>query len=100
METRPLRPNNRDLGRVGEVVRVRSEVLQVLLGQGWLPVVSPISVDSADRRPTNVNADAAALAVTDSPDGVFDNDDWRALGAYTLYGAHDFLLPQVVAPVS
>ena len=33
-------------------------------------------------------------------DGVVDNDDWRALGAYTLYGAHDFLLPQVVAPVS
>ena len=33
-------------------------------------------------------------------DGVFDNDDWRALGAYTLYGGHGFLLPQVVAPVS
>ena len=63
METRPLRPNGRNLGRVGEVVRVRADVLQVLLGQGWLPVVSPISVDSADHRPTNVNADAAALAV-------------------------------------
>jgi len=33
-------------------------------------------------------------------DGVVDNDDWRALGAYALYGAHDFLLPSVVAPVS
>jgi len=32
--------------------------------------------------------------------GVVDNDDWRAVGAYTLYGAHEFLLPQVVAPVS
>src|SRR5438270_4435620 len=32
-------------------------------------------------------------------DGVVDNDDWRALGAYALYGAHGFLLPRVVAPV-
>ena len=32
--------------------------------------------------------------------GVVDNDDWRALGAYTLYGAHGFLLPNVVAAVS
>jgi hypothetical protein len=35
-----------------------------------------------------------------TPDGVVDNDEWRALGAYTLYGGHGFLLPQVVAPVS
>ena len=32
-------------------------------------------------------------------DGKVDNDDWRALGAYALYGAHGFLLPLVVAPV-
>jgi hypothetical protein len=31
-------------------------------------------------------------------DGRVDNDDWRALGAYALYGGHGFLLPQVVAP--
>jgi acetylglutamate kinase len=63
METRPLRPNGRNLGRVGEVVRVRAEVLHTLLRQGWLPVISPISIDSIDHRPTNVNADAAALAI-------------------------------------
>ena len=63
METRPLRPEGRDLGRVGEIVRVRSEVLHTLLGHGWLPVVSPVSVDSTDRRATNVNADSAALAI-------------------------------------
>jgi hypothetical protein len=34
------------------------------------------------------------------PSGVVDNDDWRALGAYTLHGAHGFLLPDVVAAVS
>ncbi len=66
IETRPLRPNGRDLGRVGDVVRVRGEVLAALLGQGWLPVISPVSVDAEDRRPTNVNADAAALAVAEA----------------------------------
>ena len=63
METQPLRPGGRDLGRVGEVVQVRSDVLAAIIAQGWLPVVSPISVDRTDRRPTNVNADAAALAI-------------------------------------
>ena len=63
METQPLRPGGRDLGRVGEVVHVRSDVLAAIIALGWLPVVSPISVDRTDRRPTNVNADAAALAI-------------------------------------
>ncbi len=63
LETQPLRSGGRDLGRVGEVVRVRADVLHVLLNQGWFPVVSPVSVDQTDRQPTNVNADLAALAV-------------------------------------
>ncbi len=63
LQTTPLRPAGRDLGRVGEVVAVRAEVLRALLAQGWLPVLSPVSVDQADHRPTNVNADHAALAV-------------------------------------
>jgi len=63
LETQPLRSGGRDLGRVGEVMRVRAEVLQVLLAQGWFPVVSPVSVDRTDRQPTNVNADLAALVV-------------------------------------
>jgi hypothetical protein len=33
-------------------------------------------------------------------DGRFDNDDWRALGAYQRFGAHGFLLSSVAAPVS
>src|SRR5688500_4532142 len=61
MQTRPLRPGGRDLGRVGEVVRVRADVLRRLLSSGWLPVLSPISIDIDDRRATNVNADSAAL---------------------------------------
>jgi len=63
LRTVPLRPGGRDLGRVGQVVAVRDEVLGVLVDQGWLPVISPVSVDQTDGRPTNVNADHAALAV-------------------------------------
>ncbi|WP_029215160.1 acetylglutamate kinase [Kallotenue papyrolyticum] len=63
LQTRPLRPGGRDLGRVGEIVAVRVEVLRELLALGWLPVISPVSVDQGDQQPTNVNADHAALAV-------------------------------------
>ena len=66
METRPLRPGGRDLGRVGEIVHVRGDVLATIMAQGWLPVISPISVDIIDRLPTNVNADSAALAVAEA----------------------------------
>lgn len=62
-QTEPLRPQGHDLGRVGEIVEVRADVLQRLMAQGWLPVVSPVSVDQSDHAPTNVNADHAALAV-------------------------------------
>lgn len=63
LQTQPLRPDGRDLGRVGEIVRVRAEVLRTLIEQGWLPVVSPVSTDQHDQQPTNVNADHAALAI-------------------------------------
>ena len=63
METKPLRQDGRDMGRVGQVVAVKREVLEVLLAQGWLPVISPVAIDRADRRQTSVNADLAALAI-------------------------------------
>lgn len=63
LQTRPLRPQGHDVGRVGEIVAVRADVLRTLLAQGWLPVLSPVSVDRDDHAPTNVNADQAALAV-------------------------------------
>lgn len=63
LHTEPLRPGGRDLGRVGAIVSVRAEVLRALLSQGWLPVLSPVSLDQHDQQPTNVNADHAARAV-------------------------------------
>ncbi|MGB1252513.1 MAG: acetylglutamate kinase [Candidatus Promineifilaceae bacterium] len=51
-----------DLGYVGEVAAVRTNVLERLLSQGFVPVVSPISADS-NQQPYNINADEAATAI-------------------------------------
>ena len=53
------------LGRVGEVERVRGELLRRLLEAGVLPVVSPVS-RGEDGEPLNVNADDAAAAVAEA----------------------------------
>jgi acetylglutamate kinase len=53
-----------DLGYVGEVVRVNTQVLRTLMGNGFVPVVASIAADD-DGHPFNVNADvmAAELAI-------------------------------------
>jgi acetylglutamate kinase len=53
-----------ELGQVGRIVTVRTGLVDAMLGAGFLPVVSPISVDIKQAH-FNVNADdaAAALAV-------------------------------------
>lgn len=56
------------LGYVGEVTRVRTELLSSLLEKGWMPVIASLGVDDAGQI-YNVNADTAAGAVA------------RALGA-------------------
>ncbi len=51
-----------DLGRVGRITRVDTSLLSELLGDGFTPILSPISLGE-DGRPLNVNADHAALAI-------------------------------------
>jgi len=51
-----------DLGYVGEIVQVRRDLLDRLLGMGVMPVLSPISL-GMDGQTYNVNADEAAAAV-------------------------------------
>jgi acetylglutamate kinase len=55
----PLSP---ELGRVGRIAEVRTALVDALLAGGFLPVVSPISVDRAQAH-YNVNADDAAAAL-------------------------------------
>lgn len=71
LRVRPLVHPAGDLGRVGEVTSVDLSVLSLLLRQGVVPVVSPISL-GPEGRSYNVNADHAAMALA------------RALGARSL----------------
>jgi acetylglutamate kinase len=51
-----------DLGFVGDVERVDPEVLMIMAGKGYIPVISPIATDDRGNN-LNVNADTAAGAV-------------------------------------
>ncbi len=56
-----------DLGRVGRVKHVNPNVVQDLIGKGYLPVIAPVGVDK-DGRSLNVNADEAASAIATALD--------------------------------
>jgi acetylglutamate kinase len=58
----PLRPSGLDIGFVGRVVGVRAEPLQLMLANGMVPVISPISL-GVDGFSYNVNADQVAAAL-------------------------------------
>jgi acetylglutamate kinase len=51
-----------ELGQVGRIKEARTQLVETLLAGGFLPVVSPISVDAAQAH-YNVNADDAAAAL-------------------------------------
>lgn len=51
-----------ELGQVGRITEVRTRLVDALIAAGFLPVVSPISVDAAMAH-YNVNADDAAAAL-------------------------------------
>ncbi|TXH14149.1 MAG: acetylglutamate kinase [Gammaproteobacteria bacterium] len=51
-----------DIGRVGDIVDVRPELVESLLADGFIPVVSSVARDEAGDA-YNVNADAAAAAL-------------------------------------
>ena len=52
------------LGRVGDVVRVRVELLRTLLAAGLLPVLSPVALGE-DGGALNINADEVATSIAD-----------------------------------
>jgi len=54
-----------DLGLVGEIQSVTPDILNTLLGQGYIPVISPVA--SGDEGETfNVNADTAAGKIAEA----------------------------------
>lgn len=50
-----------DLGHVGRVLEIRTDLIERLLGGGFLPVVAPLALDAAGRW-LNINADQMAAA--------------------------------------
>jgi acetylglutamate kinase len=54
--------SGRDLGFVGEVAGVDTEVLELLLGKGYIPVISPVGLGQ-DGHTYNINADAVAAEI-------------------------------------
>ncbi len=53
-----------ELGRVGEVASIRTDLILDLIQQGFIPVIAPVSVDAHDSaRSLNVNADSVAGAL-------------------------------------
>lgn len=51
-----------DLGKVGEVTRIETDVLTSLMGSGIIPVIAPVGVDEQGDT-YNINADSVAGAV-------------------------------------
>lgn len=79
-----------DLGFVGDVVDVDRRIIDTLLGEGFIPVVSTIGSDASGQA-FNINADSVAIAVaealdaekliylTDVPGVLTDTDDPSSL---------------------
>jgi acetylglutamate kinase len=59
---RLMAEGGRDLGQVGEVTRVNREFLEMLLNQGYVPVISPVGIGE-DGLSYNINADSVAAEV-------------------------------------
>ena len=56
---RVVHESGRDLGYVGEVTKVNTEFLRLLLDKGYVPVISPIGL-SEDGKSLSINADDVA----------------------------------------
>lgn len=54
--------NAESLGFVGDIVEVNYKVLDGVINQGYIPVISPIGIDEAGQR-YNINGDVAASAI-------------------------------------
>lgn len=62
LQARKLERGGHDLGMVGEVTEVRTDVIEMLLERNYIPVISPIGVDSHGTT-YNINADMVAAQV-------------------------------------
>jgi len=62
LKVEKMTPNGRDIGRVGQVVNVDTSLVNTLIENDFVPVISPIGFDE-NGETYNVNADYAAVAL-------------------------------------
>jgi acetylglutamate kinase len=63
--TLQVTPRDPALGFVGDIEKVRPQVIEGLLADGFVPVLSTVGVD-ANGQPYNINADTAAGAIAEA----------------------------------
>lgn len=52
-----------DLGYVGEVTKVNTDVLKMAMNSGYIPVVGSVALGEDDNKPYNINADICASKI-------------------------------------
>lgn len=57
-----IRQDGQDLGQVGELVEVNASLIELMLQQGYVPVLSPVGL-GAEGQSYNLNADVVAAGV-------------------------------------
>jgi len=62
LKVKKLMPDGADIGLVGEVESVDTKLIQTLIDNDFVPVISPIGVDE-EGNSYNINADYAAVAI-------------------------------------
>lgn len=64
LRAKKIDKDGQDLGFVGEVTEVHPEIIQSLLNQGFIPVVSTVALgETGDMNRYNINADTAAAKI-------------------------------------
>ncbi len=64
LRAKKISKDGADLGFVGEVTKVNPEIIQSLIAQGFIPVVSTVALgESGDYNRYNINADTAAAKI-------------------------------------
>ncbi|WP_307449236.1 MULTISPECIES: acetylglutamate kinase [unclassified Paenibacillus] len=62
IEAKPV-ANSHEVGLVGDVTKVNSELIQGIVSMGYIPVIAPVGLGADGGQRYNINADTAAGAV-------------------------------------
>ncbi|NLI89677.1 MAG: acetylglutamate kinase [Epulopiscium sp.] len=63
LEAEQLLINGQDIGYVGEIKKVNVKVINDVINQGYIPIISTVAKGIEDGKPYNINADIAAAKI-------------------------------------